>query len=271
VSGFDLNQQRFALAGENSIFGDQRLITIDRSILAAAKLPTIELSFHKGETVYVPDAPAQFVFVVVDGALCRYRVLSGGRQRVSQFLFPGDGFGYEKVRHRRDTVEALTNVKIVSARTNALETAAKSDQRLSNLLFNAAARATAMAEEQSVALRGRTTTEQLALFLLEMDGRISRRGEINLPMTRRHIADYFGLTIETVSRVFAAFHKARIIDFLDRPTLQRRIVIRDKARLQQLASDASDFDFWSVLKGRKAKKPDGRSQPNRADPIAEIA
>jgi CRP/FNR family transcriptional regulator, nitrogen fixation regulation protein len=220
-----------------------RLITVDRSILAAAKLPTIELSFHRGETVYVPGAPAQYAYVVVEGALCRFRVLPGGRQRVSQFLFPGDGFGYEKVRHRRDTVEALTDVKIVSARANALEAAAKSDERLSSLLFNAAARATAMAEEQSVALRGRTATEQMALFLIEMDARISSRGEIYLPTNRRHIADYFGLTIETVSRRFTAFHKARIIDFLDNPKLQRRVVIRDKRRLERFAPDAADFGW----------------------------
>jgi CRP-like cAMP-binding protein len=219
------------------------LITIDRSILTAANLPTIERSVQQGETVYVPDAPARFTYVVVEGALCRFRVLPGGRRRVSQFLFPGDGFGYGMVRYRRDTAQALTDVKVISAAIMTLEAAAKSDQRLSQLLFNAAARAAALAEEQSVALRGRTVTEQVALFLLEMHARISTRGEINLPMRRNHIADYFGLTFETVSRTLSAFHRAKIIEYRDDEKIHRRIFIRDKRRLRWLASNSDHRDI----------------------------
>jgi hypothetical protein len=62
-------------------------------------------------------------------------------------------------------------------------------------------------------------------------------------MRRQHIADYFGLSMETVSRTFNAFHKAGIIDFLDNPRVQRRIVIRDKRRLERFASDAADFGW----------------------------
>ena len=76
-----------------------------------------------------------------------------------------------------------------------------------------------------------------------MDARLSKSGEIDLPMRRQHIADYFGLSMETVSRTFTAFQKARIIDFLDKPKLQRRIVIRDKRRLERFASDAADFSW----------------------------
>jgi hypothetical protein len=76
-----------------------------------------------------------------------------------------------------------------------------------------------------------------------MDARLSKGGKINLPMRRQHIGDYFGLSMETVSRTFTAFHKARIIDFLDNPKLQRRVVIRDKRRLERFASDAVDFGW----------------------------
>jgi CRP-like cAMP-binding protein len=232
----------------------KRLITIDRSILTAANLPTIERSVQQGQTVYVPDAPARFTYVVVEGALCRFRVLPGGRRRVSQFLFPGDGFGYGMVRYRRDTVQALTDAKVTSAAIVTLEAAAKSDERLSQLLFNAAARATALVEEQSIGLRGRTVTEQVALFLLEMDARISTRGEINLPMRRNHIADYFGLTFETVSRTLSAFHRAKIIEYRDNEKVHRRIFIRDKQRLRLLASNSGHRDIWKAPP-RLEKKP----------------
>jgi hypothetical protein len=69
-------------------------------------------------------------------------------------------------------------------------------------------------------------------------------------MARRYIADHFGLTLETVSRALNALQRIKVIEFQDHE--QRHLVIRDKERLQQLASDASDFNYWSVLKNRAA-------------------
>jgi CRP/FNR family nitrogen fixation transcriptional regulator len=238
----DLDQSSWLPGLPNKLFGLGPEVLIDRTILAAAKLPTISLRFSPGETVYERGAQAQFVYVV-EGALCRFKLLPDGRRRISQFLFPGDGFGFENGKQRDDTVAALTEAEVICLGKDMLLEAAKSDARLSNLLFTAAVRAAVVATEHSNALWGRTATEQLALFLLEMDARLSKRGEIDLPMRRQHIADYLGLSMETVSRTFTAFHKARIIDFLDNPKLQRRVLIRDKRRLERFASDAADFGW----------------------------
>jgi CRP/FNR family transcriptional regulator, nitrogen fixation regulation protein len=140
----------------------------------------------------------------------------------------------------------LTNIKVLAASRDALLAAANSDVRLPNLLFSAAASAALAAEEQADMLRGKPATEQIAQFLLEMEVRLSKRGIIDLPMSRRQIGDYFGVRLETVSRAINAFQREKIIQFRDRD--QRRMVIRDKQRLRQLASDASDFDYWSILK-----------------------
>jgi len=100
-------------------------------------------------------------------------------------------------------------------------------------------------------MRVKNAAERIAQFLLEMETRLSTCGVIDLPMSRSQIGDYFGIRIETVSRTFTAFQRENIIQFRDRK--QQQMVIRDERRLQQLASDASDFDYWSVLKkGRKA-------------------
>jgi lipoprotein-anchoring transpeptidase ErfK/SrfK len=86
-----------------------------------------------------------------------------------------------------------------------------------------------------------------------MEVRLSRRGgEIALPTGRQQIADHFGIRLETVSRAINAMHQEKIIQFRDRE--QRWVVIRDKQRLQHLATDASDFDYWSILKIRKTAK-----------------
>ena len=225
--------------------GSQHLF--DRTILAAAKLQTIELSYGPRESVYERGAPAQFVYAVDTGALCRLRLPAGVRRSILQFLFPGDGFGYEIGRQHRDTVQALTHTKVLAVGREALLAAATSDRRLWNLLFTAAKQAVVVAEDQAL-LRVRTSTGRIAQFLLEMEIHLSIRGRIDLPMRRLDIADYVGLTQETVCRTLSAFQREEIIQFRDRA--QRRLVIRDKQRLQLLASDASDY--WSILKSRKA-------------------
>ena len=121
--------------------------------------------------------------------------------------------------------------------------AAASKSRCSEALFFAAARAFVIAEEQSLIVRGRTATERTALFLLEMNTRLATgNNEIVLPMGRKAIANYLGLTVETVSRVMNEFHRAKIIEIRDYTT--RRITIRNKARLEKLASDASKLEYW---------------------------
>lgn len=222
---------------------------IDRTILTAAKLQTIELRYGPGESVYERGAPAQFVYAVDKGALCRLRLLTADRRSILQFLFPGHGFGYEAGRQHRDTVQALTHTKVLAAGREALLAAATSDRQLWNSLFTAATQTVAVAEDQAV-LRVRTASEQIAQFLLEMEVHLSMRGQIDLPMNRRHIADYVGLRVETVSRAFSALQREKIIQFQDQT--QRQLVIRDKQRLQLLASGASEFDYWSNLKNRKA-------------------
>jgi CRP-like cAMP-binding protein len=140
---------------------------------------------------------------------------------------------------------------VLAAGRDALLRAAASNALLSNSLFSAAASAVLVAEENAEIRCVGTVTEKIAQFLLEMEVRLSsKRGEIDLPMRRHHIADFFGLTLETVSRTFSALQNKKIIQFRDQR--QRRVVICDKPRLQELASDASIFENSRVLKSRKA-------------------
>jgi CRP-like cAMP-binding protein len=170
-------------------------IRIDQTILKAPRLQTINLSYRRGEIVYEKGAPAQFVYQVAEGALFRFRMLpgDGDRRSIIQFLFSGDAFGYETGRRHRDTVEALTDAKVRSVGKEALLEAAAINPRVSKALSEAAFWAARAAEDQSIGLRGRNATEQLALFFLEMDARLSKRGQIDLPMRRQHVADYYGL------------------------------------------------------------------------------
>ena len=125
------------------------MITIDRKSLAAANIQIIDLSYAAGEIIYEHGALAQFVYAVEEGALFRFRLLPGHRRSIQQFLFASDGFGYEIGRHHRDTVQALTDTKVLAAGRDALLRAAASNPLLTNLLFLAAASALLVAEKNA--------------------------------------------------------------------------------------------------------------------------
>ena len=71
--------------------------------------------------------------------------------------------------------------------------------------------------------------ERVAAFLLEMDERIIPTGIMALPMNRRDIADYLGITVETVSRALTLLQQAGVLKF-NGPN-HREIVLRDRMRL----------------------------------------
>jgi CRP/FNR family nitrogen fixation transcriptional regulator len=76
----------------------------------------------------------------------------------------------------------------------------------------------------------KTAKERVAAFLLEMAERVPGGGQVELPMSRQDIADYLGLTIETVSRTLTELARAAAIEL---PTT-RRVVLRNRAALAKL-------------------------------------
>ena len=75
----------------------------------------------------------------------------------------------------------------------------------------------------------KTSLERVAAFLIEMDRRSTAAGILALPMCRRDIADYLGLTLETVSRALSRLHDLDVLDFVG--NTQRQIVLQDRAKL----------------------------------------
>lgn len=90
------------------------------------------------------------------------------------------------------------------------------------------------AENYMLLLGRENALERVTAFLVEMDKRLAAGGVMALPMNRRDIADYLGLTLETVSRALSYLHAAVVLDFIGKS--QRRIMIRDRLRLAR-------FDF----------------------------
>jgi CRP/FNR family nitrogen fixation transcriptional regulator len=205
--------------------------------LAHAKVSLGEFKYGKGTEIFGEAEPADYIYQVIEGAVRSHKRLSDGRRQIGAFHLPGDIFGLENGDFHRFTAEAVVDTRVRRVERQSLERVAKTDPAILRSL-RTMTNANLEHVENHVLLLGRNTArERVAAFLLEMNGRLTAAGVIALPMTRRDIADYLGLTFETVSREFSAFHRKGYLRFLD--PMQRQIVVLNAAGLTGIARQTS--------------------------------
>ncbi|HMF49342.1 MAG TPA: helix-turn-helix domain-containing protein, partial [Candidatus Saccharimonadales bacterium] len=129
----------------------------------------------------------------------------------------------------RFTAEAVVKTTVRLIKRQSLEAVAESDAVVTQNLLSMTTSNLEHAENHMLLLGRKTSMEKVAAFLLEMDARLTATGIMTLPMTRRDIADYLGLALETVSRDLSRLQRAGVLGFLNRS--QRAIVLRDRLRL----------------------------------------
>ena len=179
-----------------------------------------------------------------DDAEACYRVLRGcvrvvslmedGRRQVSEFLLPGDLFGFDALGTHDFAAEAVTDVVLRRYPRRMVEALAERQLGLSRRLRDLAAVSLRIAHARLLMLGRKTASERLAGFLLEMSKRLVRDGEwMELPMSRTDMADHLGLTIETVCRLLAHLRREGTVD-IGRGSIR----ITDRVALQQMASES---------------------------------
>lgn len=196
--------------------------------------PVVSLSdftYTKGEEIYGEKEPADYVYQVKVGAVRTYKLLSDGRRQIGAFHLIGDIFGLENGSEHRFTAEAIVNTTVRLINRRSLEMVAESDVRVSRNLLSMTTANLQHAENHMLLLGRKTALERVAAFLVEMDRRLAVAVVMPLPMSRRDIADYLGMTLETVSRALSRLHELGIIGFIG--SNQRQIVLLNR---QQLAS-----------------------------------
>jgi len=177
------------------------------------------------------DEAADRLYKVVSGTVCTYKVLSDGRRQIGSFYLPGDIFGLEFIEGHNLAAETVTNVKILVIKKRALAVLAKQSAALASELLQLTARELARTQDRVLLLASKSAQERVIGFLFEMSKRSSGTGNyVELPMSRQDIADYLGLTIETVSRTLWALEHSGAIEISSR----RRITMRDRSRLMRL-------------------------------------
>src|SRR5258705_8482564 len=157
--------------------------------------------------------------------------LFGGDVDRNDLAARGDIFGLEHDFHRF-TAEAIVDTTVRLMKRESLERVAKTDFAIVRSLLNMTTDSLQHAENHMLLLGRKTSLERVAAFLLEMDRRLPAAGVMALPMCRRDIADYLGLTLETVSRALSELHKKGYLRFLGQT--QREIVVLNSAGLAEL-------------------------------------
>jgi CRP/FNR family transcriptional regulator, nitrogen fixation regulation protein len=189
------------------------------------------MPFARNAEIYGENEPADYLYKVISGSVRTYRVLSDGRRQIGAFYLPGDVFGFEAGAEHSFSAEAISNAKVMVIRRSTVTALAGRDTAAAQLLLGMTARELGRAQNH-IMLLIKTAQERVAGFLLEMADRAAGHNEIDLPMSRQDIADYLGLTIETVSRTLTLLENSAAIAL---PT-SRRIVLRNRAALRQLNS-----------------------------------
>lgn len=190
-------------------------------------------SYDRNAEIYGEDEAAEYVFVMLTGTVRICKLLGDGRRQIEAFCLPGDVFGWEATGNHRFSAEAVGECKVVRIKRSILFARAADDAELSHALWALTAAELHRAQDHLLVLGRKNAQERVATFLLDLASRFgASANEVILPMSRQDIADYLGLTIETVSRTLTHLEERAAIAL---PS-SRRVLLRDRNALRQLNS-----------------------------------
>ncbi|MGV8840270.1 MAG: helix-turn-helix domain-containing protein [Bauldia sp.] len=196
-----------------------------------AALPGAVTKYARNAEIFGEGDEAEFVYRVRSGTVRLYRILSDGRRMIGSFHFAGETFGIETGDTHSTSAEAVTDCEIVATPRHAVFRRAESDHAFSHELWQSAVAELAGARRHMLVLGCQSATERVASFLVEMAERSPVESVVTLPMSRQDIADYLGLTIETVSRTITQLTERGAIEV---PS-SRTIVLRNRSFLKSAA------------------------------------
>lgn len=182
------------------------------------------LTLQAGEGLFDEGESADHVFNVTEGCLKIFKLLPDGRRQVTGFLFSGDFLGLANAELYAYSAEAVSEVRLCRFQRRKLDGFLGRHPEVERRLLSKASHELAEAQEQMLLLGRKTAKERIASFLLLLARRAANRGEaddpVPVPMSRTDIADYLGLTTETVSRTFTKLKTEGTIRLLPQGLVQ---------------------------------------------------
>lgn len=195
-----------------------------------------------GGTLFFEGDQAKHLFELVEGVLRIFKIMADGRRVITGFLYPGDLVGVSLRNHYLYSAEAVTAVRLRRFSRRAFEDTVGSSPELRPLLLARLCDEMAAAQDQMVLLSCKNAEERLCSFLLRQLQRKRKQDRscsvVDLPMTRLDIADYLGLTIETVSRTMTRLTNKGIVG----PAGRHSIRILKARTLAHLAGEGDECE-----------------------------
>ena len=189
--------------------------------------------FERNQTIFNEGDDARYSYKLVEGGVRLCKLMPDGRRQIAEFALPGDLFGFEMNNQHSLTAEALGDVVVMRCARSQMERLSEEQPTLCKQLMTQLKRELTSAQTHLVMLGRQTAKERVASFLLLLAERVGAEdGEtVDLPMSRQDIADYLGLTIETVCRALSDLKRDRILAIPNRHQIQ----IRNIASLETIS------------------------------------
>ena len=187
--------------------------------------------YPAGSHLFRQNTPAEYVFELKSGLVLTYYITSSGNRRIVDFYTAWQSIGIAIRGRHQLACQAITSAEVaVLSRETILSTTKYNKQVVAKLWSEIISER--LRQEQHIVWLGSSATERVASFLLTMADRYGQSGLVELPITRRELSEYLGLTVETVSRVITSFRTKGAIAIVEN---SNRIEILDRERLEREA------------------------------------
>jgi len=204
-------------------------------------------AYSPGEAVFWEGDEAGHIFDVLEGVLRVYRILPDGRRAIMGFIYPGDVLGVSFQSRYLFTAEAVTDVRVRRFARGRFFWLVNDSPELRPQLFAILCDEMSAAQDQMLLLGRKSAEERVVSFLLAVNRKSGVENTIELPMSRLDMADYLGLTIETVSRMLTGLARRGLIATAGRHAIALR-------RIHALREIAGSEDS----EGEPARRPSSR-------------
>lgn len=215
--------------------GTSKSLPIDEDLRALQQIGT-KVRFARNETIFNDGDEATNCYKVISGAVRLCKHMADGRRQIADFLLAGDFFGFMQFGHYKFTAEAVGNVVLMRYPQRQVARLSSSMPNLRGRLLVLLSQRLLGMQDHLVMLGRQTAKERIASFLLHIAERSDAEEHIafDLPMSRQDIADYLGLTIETVCRMLSELKRDRVIAIPN----AGQVVLNDMDALSALAEGA---------------------------------
>ena len=192
---------------------------------------SFEKNFINGENIFLQNDPSNYLYNITEGNVKIYQLLDDGRIQIIGFLYPGDFFGTYKNNKYNYCAQAIGDLKTCVFDQKVLDKYLDKNLSLAKELLNQTSFELTLAQDRITVLGRLNAIERISKFLLNISQQRKRIGwqdnPISLPMSRQDIADYLGLTVETVSREFSNLKSSGIIKAIT----SKKIYLKDHKEL----------------------------------------